>query len=179
MRKLFPMLLGIAGLLAGGATGLALRPEPVPMKHAAASPGASAGKTSKAATGKQEAAAGKAKAPSDGAEGAPSKKDYIKLNNQFIVPLVRGGHVDALVILSLSLEVEPGAGPQIYAIEPKMRDVFLQVLFNHANIGGFEGNFTASDKMQLLRDALLESAKRLLDTTVSDVLISDIVRQDA
>jgi flagellar protein FliL len=62
--------------------------------------------------------------------------------NQFIVPVMKKGKVAAMVILSLSLEVKPGMTSKVYDMEPKLRDVFLQVMFDHANAGGFDGSYT-------------------------------------
>ena len=89
------------------------------------------------------------------------------------------GKVLAMVILSLSLEVKTGAAAVVYQAEPKLRDVFLQVLFDHANSGGFSGAYTDGANLLLLRKALLEAAKGVLKEDVSDVLIIDIVRQDS
>ena len=83
-----------------------------------------------------------------------------------------------MVILALSLEVSVGGTEQVYLLEPKLRDVFLQVLFDHANSGGFSGEFTDSTNMVILRDALREAARKTLGKMVSDVLIIDIARQD-
>ena len=47
-------------------------------------------------------------------------------------------------------------------MEPKLRDVFLQVLFDHANMGGFRGAFTRSDVLEPLRTALREAAQKHL-----------------
>jgi hypothetical protein len=105
--------------------------------------------------------------------------DYVKLNNQFIVPILEGGRVVSMVILSLSLEVKRGTTDDVYAREPKLRDGFLQVMFDHANAGGFRGSFTDAANLVLLRNALLEMAKTTLGDIVTDVLIVDIVRQDS
>ena len=83
-----------------------------------------------------------------------------------------------MVILALSLEVKKGAAEKIYSREPKVRDALLQVLFDHANAGGFEGAFTDGANLVFLRTALLEAAKSTLGDDVTDVLISDIARQD-
>ena len=109
---------------------------------------------------------------------APSA-DYVKLNNQFVIPVVETGRIDALVVLSLTLEVQAGQTESIYQLEPKLRDTFLQVLFDHANAGGFSGAFTKTTRMNTLRMALREAAQKMLGNTVSDVLIVDVVRQDA
>ncbi len=110
------------------------------------------------------------------AEGA--KYEYAKLNNQFVVPVVHDGKVQSMVVLSLSIEVATGKTTDIFAAEPKLRDVFLQVLFDHANIGGFDGDFTRSDNMRILRGALKTAGQRAMGDLVNDVLIMDILRQD-
>jgi len=103
---------------------------------------------------------------------------YVKLNNQFVVPVVEREELSALVVMSLSLETTPEMSDRVYALEPKLRDVLLQVLFDHANMGGFRGAFTRSDVMMPLRTALREAAQRELGNEISDVLIMDISRQD-
>lgn len=109
---------------------------------------------------------------------AQEGREYVRLNNQFVVPVVDTGEVSALVVLSLSLEVPIGTRDDVFAHEPKIRDSFLQVLFDHANIGGFTGNFTSSSNMRVLRNSLREAAKDVMGGTIADVLIIDIVRQD-
>ena len=86
--------------------------------------------------------------------------------------------VAALVVISLSIETDPGASNLIYAQEPKLRDAFLQVLFRHANTGGFDGAFTTGQKMDDLRDALRRASQDVLSELSRDVLVIDIVRQD-
>jgi hypothetical protein len=102
----------------------------------------------------------------------------VKLNNQFIVPVLEGGRIVSMVILTLSLEVATGTSEAVYAKEPKLRDAFLQVLFDHANTGGFRGSFTDASNLVFLRKALTEKAAGVLGSSVTDVLITDIARQD-
>ena len=158
MRKLLPLLLALLGLAAGGGAGHFLRPAPPAAETAAEHP-----------TPEDQPRA-------EAAEG--EKPEYVKLNNQFVVPVVEGPRVAALVILSLSLETAPGSREAVFGIEPKLRNAFLQVLFDHANAGGFRGNFTDPNVLDSLRRALLEVARHELGPIVSDVLIVDIVRQD-
>ncbi|MFO1174853.1 MAG: flagellar basal body-associated FliL family protein [Paracoccaceae bacterium] len=168
MRKLIlPILLGTVGLAGGGGAGYFLRP--------AADPAAGA-RVEVNPCGPP----GQGEAKTDAPEGgdAPAR-EYVKLNNQFIVPVVETGKVQALVILSVSLEVRFGTSQAVYAIEPKLRDALLQVLFDHANSGGFDGAFTDATTMDDLRAALLETARKSLGSEVTDVLITDIVRQDS
>lgn len=152
--KLLPILLILIGIGGGIGAGLALRPAPDPAEAAQAVP--------------------------EPKEVDPeSLPEYAKLNSQFVVPVVEQGRVQAMVILALSLEVERGKVADIYPREPKLRDVFLQILFDHANAGGFDGSFTDGTNLILLRKALLEGAQTVMGTMVTDVLIGDIARQDS
>ena len=152
MKKLFVTLfLALAGLAAGGGAGYFLQPS---------------GDHAEADSETQ-------------AETPESVTDFVKLNNQFVVPVVDEGRVTALVIMSLTLEVRPGATEAVYLREPKLRDALLQVMFDHANAGGFKGVFTDGANLILLRSALFETAQKTLGDIVLNVLISDISRQDS
>lgn len=150
MKKLIlPLMLGLIGLGAGVGVGVFLRPAP-DADHA------------------------------EMAEAEPAvPPEYVKLNNQFVIPVVEDGTVSALVVLALSLEVTTGSTETVFATEPKLRDVFLQVLFDHANAGGFKGSFTDASNLVVLRQALKEVAMQVLGDSVKDVLIVDIARQDS
>lgn len=161
IRKLLPVLLALLGLGIGSGAGLFLRPGPAP-----------------------SAVEGEATADTPSAEAAIEEDpdavpEYVKMNNQFVVPVLEAGKVSSMVILSLSLEVATGSSEQVYAREPKLRDGFLQVMFDHANAGGFQGSFTDGSNLVLLRKALRETASGILGDVVRDVLISDIARQDS
>ena len=167
MGKILPILFALIGLGAGLGAGVALRPDPVEtveMNPCGELPGLHTD------------------AEDDGNpttdEETNEDPDFVKLNNQFVVPVVGEGAVTALVVISLSLEVTSGGSELIYQREPKLRDIFLQVLFEHANTGGFDGDFTTGRKMDRLRSALRESAVKIVGPTVTDVLISNLVRQD-
>jgi hypothetical protein len=112
------------------------------------------------------------------ADVPPLDREYVTLNNQFIIPVVKENIVHALVMLSLSLEVNAEQTQLVYEHEPKLRDVLLQTLFDHANIGGFDGTFTHTQKLDDLRQALLEVTQKNLGAEIFDVLITDIARQD-
>lgn len=157
VKKLIPVILGIIGLLIGAGAGFFLRPAPEPLAEGEAA--------------KEEAAAEEAE--------VTVLPEFAKLQNQFVVPVMEGGKISAMVILSFSLEVETGTSVEVYAVEPKLRDMFLQVLFDHANAGGFAGVYTDGANLVILREALLESAKSILGEKVQDVLITDLVRQDS
>ena len=162
---LLPLILLIFGTGAGVGAAIALKPEPAPEVASAEAclPG--------------DKVAGDpppASAETEGAVGA----DYAKLSNQFVVPVIREDRIVAMVVLSLSVEVPAGGKDPIFAAEPKLRDAFLQVLFNHANAGGFSGNFTATSTMRTLREDLRSVAQTVVGDLARDVLVLDIVRQD-
>ena len=162
LSKLLPVILLIIGTGGGIGAGIMLAPAPEPVESAEAS---------KPAAPKPEA-----KEPEELSE--ENQREYIKINNQFVVPVVERENLTSLVVMSLSLEAKKGTTEKVHAYEPKLRDVFLQVLFDHANMGGFRGAFTRSDVLDPLRTALREAAQKHLGKDVYDVLIMEISRQD-
>ncbi|MDE4172948.1 flagellar basal body-associated FliL family protein [Phaeobacter sp. PT47_59] len=159
LSKLLPVILLIVGVGAGIGAGIVLAPAPEP-EMAAAHDGP------------------KAEPEESDPENQPAEHEFIKLPNQFIVPVVERDALTSMVVVTLSLETKAGMAEKIRMYEPKLRDVFLQVLFDHANMGGFRGAFTRSDVMNPLRTALREAAQQQLGKDVYDVLIMDITRQD-
>lgn len=104
--------------------------------------------------------------------------EFVKLNNQFVVPVVSDSMVSSLVVMSLSIEVETGLRETVFQREPKLRDALLQVMFDHANIGGFDGAFTEAGNLDVLRVGLTDMARQVLPKGVFGVLIVDLARQD-
>jgi len=159
MAKILPVLLALVGLAIGAGAGFMLKPDTAPTPHA-------------------EEAHDPPAEEHDTPEAVDETVEFVKLNNQFVVPVVENDKVAALVVLSLSLEVTLGERANVYQLEPKFRDAFLRVMFDHANSGGFRGTFTASTNMTALRLALVEAARSIMGSDVRDVLIIDLVRQD-
>jgi flagellar FliL protein len=171
LGKLIPVILALVGLGGGVGAGLFLRPAPAAEDHAAE-------EATAAKPGEHGEAAAEGEAADPEAEPEEGAPEYVKMNNQFVVPVVQDSRVAAMVVLSLSLEMEAGNTEAVYQREPKLRDVFLQVLFDHANTGGFAGSFTDGSNLVVLRTSLKEAAALVLGTAVRDVLITDIARQD-
>lgn len=169
MKMLLPIILLLIGTGAGVGAGVFLRPAPVP--EAAEMDGEMSQEGVEKVVAKEE--------PEEAdAEGGGIEREYAKLNNQFVIPVVQNGEVASLVVMALSLEVKTGFKDLVFQREPKIRDSFLQVLFDHANIGGFRGDFTRHDNIEVLRSALREVAIRDVGQQVTDVLILEIARQD-
>lgn len=164
IRKLLPFVFLVAGLAAGVGAGLTLAPS-----------------TAESDAPKAEADHGepdKTKADKSKKDDKAEAYEYLKLTKQFVIPVVADDEITALVTMTLSLEANPGIAEAFYDMEPRLRDGFLQVLFDHANIGGFDGTFTTSDNLAVLRKSLLEVARKDLGQDVSRVLIMSVNRQD-
>ena len=138
MKKVLPLLLALLGLGAGAGAGIALRPEPEIVEINPC--------------GDVDEEMVKVKAKTDVDEDH-SESEFVKINNQFVIPVVKNDKVTSLVVMSLSLEVAPDNREAVYLREPKLRDEFLQVMFNHANNGGFDGVFTQTSRLTNLRRA--------------------------
>ena len=187
MKKiLLPLILLLLGIGGGVGAGIFLAPAPV---HEAMAPGpcgdvpvseAVAEHVSAEPEGADHAAASEAGTaegePVDA--GASTGFEYVRMNNQFVVPVVEAGAVKSMVVVTISIEVTTGTQAMVFTYEPKIRDVFLQVLFDHANSGGFDGQFTSAENMRVLRRALRLAGQEAVGEQVHDVLITDIVRQD-
>ena len=152
MKKLLPLLLLLVGLGAGAGAGWFLRPQPDP-----------------------EAAA----APAEPEEAPVLATQTVRLTNQFIVPLIEEGRVRAMVVIGLALELAEGNTFSLPDEEPRLRAVFLQRLFDHANTGGFDGNFTSGEVLLALRRILTEAAAPVIGPDLRDVLITELLRQES
>ncbi len=160
MKALLPLIILIVFVGGGAGAGFFLRPAPEIVEEA-------------------EPAEGEEKTEEEAEEEDDESLAFVKLNNQFIIPIVREDVVAALVVLSITLETGTESTEMLYAKEPKIRDAFLRVLFDHAYSGGFDGSFTTSPSLDALRYALLEAAHSQIGKEIRDVLITDIVRQDS
>jgi flagellar protein FliL len=188
-KMLLPLILLLLGVGGGVGAGIFLAP-PAAEMAAATGPCGDMPMTEMAAAPEMQAAEGADHAAPEGGHsaegeaaepvdaGASTGFEYVRMNNQFVVPVVEDGAVRSMVVLTLSVEVTIGTQNAVFTYEPKMRDVFLQVLFDHANAGGFDGQFTSADNMRTLRRALRLAGQEAVGEQVHNVLITDIVRQD-
>lgn len=172
MKKLLPILLAVVGLVGGIGAGAFLKPAPEVVEAPACNP-------EKDDCGEGDNTANYAATAVMPAYDPDVVWDYVKMPKQFVIPIIKKERVSALVVLSLSLEVEQGTSDNVLARVPKLKDGFLQVLFAHANSGGFNGAFTTGQSMKDLRKSLNGVARQYLGDTVNDVLIEEIVKQES
>ncbi|MEY8879797.1 flagellar basal body-associated FliL family protein [Donghicola sp. XS_ASV15] len=157
MKILLPAVLTLVGLGAGAGAGFFLPVDP-----------------SQLPLGK-----GHEESSIDMLDQTPKTTEIVKLNNQFIVPVIEDNGQSALVILSLSLEVAEEKSEEVFELEPRLRDGIMKVLFEHSSHGGFSGRYYSEDKMSVLRKYLLQSAQSVMGEGVQKILITDLVRQAA
>ena len=117
-------------------------------------------------------------APRKHAPKPEGESDYAKLDKHFVVPIVEEESVASLVVVTLAIEVNKGATELVYLHEPKLRDEFLSVLFNHGRSGAFHGAFTERRNLDDLRASLNEAASYVLGDAARQVLLTSIVKQD-
>ncbi|WP_270725510.1 flagellar basal body-associated protein FliL [Shimia sp. Alg240-R146] len=166
MKKLLPVIFAVIGIGVGLGAGIMLRPEP---EISAA--------TEVDADAHAEAEAGLSEVPPIAGEINESL-DYMKLSDQFIVPVVKDGKMRSLVLVSLALETQPGVQEKIINNEPRLRGALLQVMFDYANVGGFDGAFTNSSRLMKLRRNFFEVAQSIFGDDITDVIVVEITRQD-
>lgn len=185
IRRALPFVIALIALLAGAVGGELLR-----------GPAAASAGSAPPAAGEMPAPAdaGPVSPQGDGAAAPPpaaqahgeaaggggstsTQHSSFRFPQQFFVPLVRGGNVTAMMVLTLSVEMPTDAQEAVFAKENQMRDAILRQLLIHANTGGFDGNFTAEAHLALLRRQLLASVQRIAPE-VDAVLVGDIVRQE-
>ncbi len=157
MKLILALVLGLAGIAAGGAAGLWLRGDPETPTTVA---------RGDAAVDNGDEASG---------EEPPS---YVTVGRQLIVPVVNGGETRALMLFEIALEVPEPIRDLVLAREPRLRDAFLRELFGLAQSGVFLGSYTSERTMADLREKLLAAARLHLGPDVQDVLILDALRQE-
>lgn len=194
IKKLLPLVLALVGLGAGVGAGVVLKPAPEPEALAVAD--ACAEPVAVEAADGEDAQAEPAAAEAEpcephaadpfakvktGGEDHATDKDvaYVPLDKPFVVPVFRGDKVAAMVVLSLSVSIGKEEQEIVQAVQPRLRDSFLKVMFQHANSGGFDGSFTSGQKLADLHAALLDAARAVVKKGhVGEVLITEIARQD-
>ncbi|MBO9399532.1 flagellar basal body-associated protein FliL [Shimia sp. R9_3] len=170
MKKLLPIIMLLVGVGAGVGAGLALRPAPEPPAKDA--------EMAEGAEHVEEHDMKKEMKKEEKADGPPKGREYVELVDQFIIPVVNDSSVTSLILITLTLEVDSGATERVFQAEPRIRGALLQAMFDHANIGGFNGAFTNSSKLEPLRQTFVEVAQKVYGDEISDVLIVQITRQD-
>lgn len=112
-----------------------------------------------------------------GGDGAETTS-FLKFSRQFVVPVVSRDNVSALVILDISLELDPAATESAYSREPKVRDAILKSLLQLSNEGAFGDGLLEEENLNDIRARLQAAARTILGEDLVGVLILNVARQD-
>jgi hypothetical protein len=107
-----------------------------------------------------------------------SDSDFIKFKRQFVVPVLSGESVEALVLLNLGLEVPSGKRDSLFQLEPRFRDAFIRELLQLSDDGYFSEEMTSPETYEVVRETLMRAAGQISGEDVTNVLILDFSRQD-
>ncbi len=181
MQKIVALVIVLFGVGGGLALGLALRPGDA----AHDLDEATAGARSAAAAGGQGAieSGGSEHGGGDGSDAghdgeAGAERDYVKMGRQIIIPIVKGGKTEALMLFDLALDVPLSMTERVHAAKPRLRDAFLRELFAMSYTGAFSSTYTDERIIEELRAKLRAAARRLLGDGVAEVLLLDVMRQE-
>ena len=75
------------------------------------------------------------------------------------------------------MDVLPKDKSKLEHYKPKLRDLFLQIMFQHSHAGAFSGNYTESERLIALRRNLIQVVEGNLDIELKDLLIKDVAWQ--
>lgn len=112
----------------------------------------------------------------DGSDGGSIS--YLKFKRQFVVPVMKRGKIDALVIMNLNVELNDKAPDNAYSYEPKLRDAIMRELLSLSDGDMFGSGLTSAESYETLRATLVRASKAVLPEGVEDILILDIARQE-
>jgi len=103
---------------------------------------------------------------------------YYKFSREFIVPIIREGRVDSLVILNLNLEADAAISQKLFEMEPKLRDNIMTTLITLSNDGTTFESMTSVENYETIRSMVLKNLQTVVSSGIENVLIVDFAKQD-
>lgn len=113
-----------------------------------------------------------------GKKAAAGSSSYYKFSREFVVPIMRGGHVNSLVILHISLETDNSTSERLFSEEPKLRDNIMTTLIALSNDGRTLEEPTNINNYETIRSMILMNLRDSIDTGIQNVLIVDMAKQN-
>ncbi len=113
----------------------------------------------------------KKKEKKNGHGPADTDAAYLKFGRQFVVPVVKDGAPQMMMILEISIEVDPSLAGDIYAFEPKLRDAFLAQLMRLGSADILANIVESPEAMEKAKSTLLNTAHTILGDDAKDILI--------
>lgn len=120
--------------------------------------------------------------PTKGQESDPRhehENTLITFKDPFAVPVIKGGKIDGVIIIGITLEIKHNKNVDVRSMEPILRSSILSALFNHSNSGYFSENFIEKEKLAQLEGEINKaSIKSNTEIHITKTLITNIYRQN-
>jgi flagellar FliL protein len=185
MKHLITAFVAIACIVAGGIGGHMLRSGPgggAPQGGGASSVAETpdAGQEPDTASAVTQAASSKgSNVPATKSAGrGGSALHFYRFSREFVVPMLENGRVSSLVILNISLEIDPAISTRLFSIEPALRDSIMTTLIALSNDGRTFESITKLENYESLRAMVLMNLQTVVPDGIHNVLIMDMARQD-
>ncbi len=173
MKKLLPILIIVVAALVGGGGGFFLKmkttAKPADGEHADASHETD-GKGKNDGHGKK----------SKGGHGEPAEgvSTYMKFKRQFVVPVMKNGRPEMLMIFDINIEVDSSFDDSAYSYEPRLRDAILSQLFVFANDGELARITESAETLARIKASLLETSRKIMGDSAKEILLLDVGIQE-
>ncbi len=175
MKKLLPIIIVVIAGVLGSGGGFFLK-----QTTSAGASEETAGEALDEDHGKKDKKKKKKKKDKNNDHGAPAAADaaYLKFGRQFVVPVVKSGAPQVMMILEISIEVDPSTAGDVYTFEPKLRDAFLAELMRLGSADILTNIIEKPEAMTNTKSSLLNTARTILGDGAKDVLILGIGIQE-
>lgn len=103
---------------------------------------------------------------------------YFDFQRNFLVPVIGDSEVQAIVLMTLSIEMDESAIEEVRGREPRIRDQFMKTLLALSHEGVFDNDITDPATYETIRVRLSRVGQTVVHESVRSVLIVDFGRQD-
>lgn len=118
---------------------------------------------------------------SDASDEAPAKEKAdvypIRFARPFVVPVTDGWRTNALVVVSLSAEIERGAVDGVIGLEERLRDRIMQRLIAFSYDGGFNGAINDPSLYDTVREQVKDALAGLYPEKIGDVMVLEMLKR--
>ena len=169
MKKLLPIAIIVVAALVGGGGGFFLKSMTSSDKGEVV-----------AAEDSHEKPDKKHEKKSKGGHGEPSEgiSTYLKFKRQFVVPVLKDGKPEMLMVFDINIEVDSTFSDNAYSYEPRLRDAILTQLFIFANDGELVQITESTEALTKVKAVLLETARKIMGDSAREILLIDIGIQE-
>ena len=170
MKLIITSVIAIIFVALGSVAGVALKPA----VEVAASTSGESGDKAEGASEKKDAA----KKPEAYDNSRSSDSAFYKFSREFVIPIMRRGQVESLVILHISLETDQSTADDLFSEEPKLRDIIMTTLIALSNDGRTLEDLTSVNNYETIRAMILMNLQDAISDRIRNVLIVDVAKQD-